>query len=544
MKKLLLVALSTIAIVSTLPFGHAQTYTVLYNLGTQATDPYMPGDPGLIAQGEDGNLHSTATSGGTNTAGAAFVVTPSGSFTSIYDFSYGGGGYPYSGLTLASDGSLWGTTYNTPTIFKVTPQGGVTTMFAMTVEGVDGSYPAAPPTQGTDGNFYGTATLGGTNNDGTIYKITPSGTFTVLYTCKATDCYGPRAPLTQGSDGNFYGTSEYGGANGQGCIFRITPAGMLTVLYSFDYTHGSSLVAALVQGTDRNFYGTTYGGGNSGYGTIFKMTLAGVLTVLHNMDGFSDGRYLDSGLVQATDGNFYGVAVNGGSTDGYGSLFKITSAGVFAVLYDFDVSTGAYPRTTLLQHTNGLLYGTTQGGGSGSAAPCSVGTCGVIYSFNIGAVPFVSFVGAPVGRVGKSVEILGQGFTGATAVTFGKVPASYTVVSDTYLTAVVPAGATTAAVTVTTPAGRLLSNKKFRVTPQVKTFSPTSGAVGTPVTITGVSLTQATKVTFGGVAATSFTVNSDTQITATVPTGAVTGKITVTTPGGTASSSTNFTVTP
>jgi hypothetical protein len=176
------------------------------------------------------------------------------------------------------------------------------------------------------------------------------------------------------------------------------------------------------------------------------------------------------------------------------------------------------------------------------AVGCGVGECGVFYSVSIGAAAFVAFAGQPVAKVGRTVEILGQGFTGTTNVSFGGTSADYTVVSDTYLTATVPNGATTAAVTVTTPGGTLSSNKTFLVTPQLIQFSPSSGAVNTQVTIRGVSLTQTSKVTFGGVSA-SFTVNSDTEITATVPTGAKTGKIKVTTLGGTATSKTNFTVT-
>jgi IPT/TIG domain len=116
--------------------------------------------------------------------------------------------------------------------------------------------------------------------------------------------------------------------------------------------------------------------------------------------------------------------------------------------------------------------------------------------------------------------------------------------SGTYLTVAVPNGATTGFVRVTTSSGTLTSNKKFRVTPQVTSFSPTSGAMGTTVTITGVSLKQTTSVTFGGAKATMFTVNSDTQVTATVPTAAVSGVIAITTPGGIAKSAATFAVTP
>jgi hypothetical protein len=210
-------------------------------------------------------------------------------------------------------------------------------------------------------------------------------------------------------------------------------------------------------------------------------------------------------------------------------------------LYDFDSTTGAIPEATLLQHTNGILYGDTYQGGTSIPACGNVG-CGVFYSWAAGLKPFVSLVSTS-GKVGKTIEILGQGFTGTSGVSFNGVAASFTVVSDTYLTAVVPTGATTGSVTVTTPGGTLTSNKTFRVTPVILSFSPTSGKVGILVTITGNSLTQTTKVTFGGVQATSFTVKSDTKVTANVPVGAMTGKIAITTPGGTAVSPGVFTVT-
>jgi hypothetical protein len=161
----------------------------------------------------------------------------------------------------------------------------------------------------------------------------------------------------------------------------------------------------------------------------------------------------------------------------------------------------------------------------------------------MGLNPFAALM-LTAGKVGSKVEILGQGFTGTTGVSFNGTAGTFNVVSDTYLTATVPSGATTGSVVVTTPGGKLASNKAFRVTPQILSFSPSSGPVGTTVTIKGVSLTKASKVTFGGVAATSFTVHSDTLVTAKVPTGAKTGKIAITTAGGTAQSATNFTVKP
>lgn len=217
-----------------------------------------------------------------------------------------------------------------------------------------------------------------------------------------------------------------------------------------------------------------------------------------------------------------------------GTIYRTTTQGAFSALYNFDRPTGSTPEVTLLQHTTGILYGETLDGGSHND--------GVFYSFKNGLKPFVRLLPTS-GKVGKTVEVLGQGFNGATGVSFNGTTAAFKVSADTYLTATVPAGATTGPVTVTMSGGKLNSNQKFRVTPVIKTFSPTSGPVGTPVVITGVSLTQTTKVTFGGVKATSFTKDSDTQVTATVPTGAITGKIAITTPGGNATSPGIFTVT-
>jgi uncharacterized repeat protein (TIGR03803 family) len=325
-----------------------------------------------------------------------------------------------------------------------------------------------------------------------------------------------------------------------GTVFKITPAGKVTFLYKFDQTHGAGPLGPLVQGSDGNFYGTTSAGGNaSGDGVIFKLTPLGKLLWTFPLNGSVDGKQPSAGLVQVTDGKgstvaFYGATTAGGSK-GFGTLYKITPAGVFSPIHDFDNNAGAMPEVTLLQHTSGVLYGDTNVGGSDGA--------GTFYSLHDALKPFVRLLPAS-GKVGSSIEILGQGFMGTTGVSFNGIAASFKVLSGTYLTATVPSGASRGSVTVVTPTGTLTSNQIFVVTPFIKSFNPSSAKVGIPVTITGTTFTGTTKVTFGGVPATSFTVNSDTQVTANVPTGAVTGKIAITTPSGTAVSATSFTVTP
>jgi uncharacterized repeat protein (TIGR03803 family) len=472
-----------------------------------------------------------------------FMITPGGTLTVPYSFD-ATDAQPYSGLTLGTDGNFYGTTYNGGSsslgnVFKLTPTGTLTVLHDFV--GSDGSNPYAPPIQGTDGNFYGTTTQYEITGDGTVYKITPSGKFTILYSFDRTHGQNPQAPLVQGTDGNFYGTTQAGGANSAGVVYKIAASGKLTVIYNFDgSTHGGHPSGGpLVQGSDGNFYGTANCCGSIGGGVIFKITAAGQFTVLHNINGTTDGSNPVAGLVQATDGNFYGTTIFGGAKSD-GTIFRISPTKPYAykVLYNFDGTTGSSPQVTLLQHTNGILYGDTSTGGDISNT-----SDGVFYSLSLGLKPFVSLVSAS-GKVGTTVEILGQGFKGTTGVSFNGVAAKFTVVLNTYLTTVVPSGATSGPVTVKTPGGTLTSNRLFRVPPVIRSFKPTSGKVGTRVTITGNSLTKTTKVTFEGVNATSFTVNSDTQVTATVPNGAKTGKIGITTSGGTAISSGIFTVQP
>jgi uncharacterized repeat protein (TIGR03803 family) len=453
--------------------AHAQAFAVKYNFGSAANDPLQPYFSGIVAQGRDGNLYSTTEFGGANRAGTMFKVTPSGTLTLQYSFP-NTDSFPVAGLTLGTDGDFYGAaasggTSGYGTVFKIAPSGPETVLH--TFDNTDGYQPLAPPIQGTDGNFYGTTELGGAFSVGTVYKITPAGKFTLLHSFNATDGLSPDAPLVQGTDGSFYGTTYDGGTSSYGEVFKITASGNLTVLYNFEFTHGARPISPVVQGNDGSFYGTTSTGGAQGAGVIFKITAAGTLTILHVMNGTTDGGYPTAGLVQATDGNFYGVNSAGGSNacitgNGCGTIFKISprSPYAYSVLYNFDGTGGSYPAVTLVQHTNGTLYADTNVGGTGDVSPCTVGLCGVFFSFNAGLRAFVSPVSAS-GKVGNTIGILGQGFTGTTGVSFNGTPAAvFNVRSGTFLTATVPSGATTGFVIVTTPRRQLKSNKKFRVT--------------------------------------------------------------------------------
>jgi uncharacterized repeat protein (TIGR03803 family) len=270
--------------------------------------------------------------------------------------------------------------------------------------------------------------------------------------------------LIQGTDGDFYGTTTNGGSgSSDGEVFKITSKGVLTVLFPFDGVHGVSPFGPLIQASDGNFYGTTFGGGANNFGTVFKMAPDGTTTVLHSFNFNPDGARPNAGLVQGTDGNLYG-AVGFGGTKGFGTIFRLTLGGTYKVLYTFDQTTGAYPLVTLMQHTGGLMYSDTQRGGTG-ANSCSGGNCsGVFYSLSEGLSPFVSLV-TPAAKAGKTIGILGQGLKGTTAVSFNGTPATFKVVSATYVTATVPVGANNGPVMVTTPGGTLTSNKKFLLLP-------------------------------------------------------------------------------
>jgi uncharacterized repeat protein (TIGR03803 family) len=542
--------------VATAVVAPAQTFKTLTSFnGTDGADPHS-----AMVQGFNGNYYGTTLTGGANSSGTVFELSPTGKLTTVYSFCAKSGCTdglePYGGLVQATNGNLYGTTfeggtYDFGSVFEVTPAGKLTTLYSFCPKSgcSDGDEPYSGLVQATNGNFYGTTSGGGTYSRGTVFEITPAGTLTTLYSfCPQSGCQDgnlPYAGLVQATNGNFYGTTYYGGANGVGTVFEITPKGKLTTLYSFcsqsACSDGANPYSALVQARNGNLYGTATNGGNNGSGTVFEVTPGGKLTTVYRFcskSGCADGYYPYGAVVQGTDGNFYGTTTAGGTGKSGGTVFKVTPAGKLTTLYSFCSQTncpdGQVPYAGVMQATTGIFYGSTFQGGANNQ--------GTLFSEAVGLGPFVETLYTS-GRVGVAVVILGNNLTGSTAVRFSGKTAKFTVVSATEITTTVPSGATTGSVTVTTPGGKLTSNQVFRVIPQLKSFTPTSGPVGTVVTITGVSLTQTTRVTFGGVKATTFTVNSDTQVTATVPTGAKTGQIAITTAGGTAVSSGIFTVT-
>jgi len=242
----------------------------------------------------------------------------------------------------------------------ILPGATLTTIFSATNLN-DVAWPITPLVQGSDGNFYGTSNP--QSLEFVIYKITPGGVLTRLRCTMWLPEGLPFASLIQGSDGNFYGTTSSG-------VFKITSIGVYTLLYLF--TNGVNVVnskAALVQGNDGYFYGTSSSCGAEGFGTVFRISSNGGFTPLYSFANGADGANPCACLVQGNDGYFYGTTPSGG-TEGFGTVFRISSSGGFTPLYSFTNGVdGANPAAGLIQGSDGNFYGTTRSGGTNAFGP-------------------------------------------------------------------------------------------------------------------------------------------------------------------------------
>lgn len=458
----------------------AQGFTSLYSFCSQTNCPDGKGPNGWLAQGFDGSFYGTTVTGGANGNGTVFKITSAGALTTLHSFNDTDGNNP-SALVLA-----------------------------------------------TDGNFYGTTSSGGgescprgSNLCGTLFKITPSGTLSTLYTfCSQPNCadgYRPMAALVQGRDGNLYGTTLQGGAANQcenfgcGTIFKITLSGAFTTLYTFcpqgncpdGGPDGANPSAALVQGADGSFYGTTMQGGSLakctfGCGTFFKVSPGGALTTLYTFQDDTDS-FFPGQIMQAIDGNFYGTTTS--------TLYKITPGGGFTTIHTFDFSDG-YTPVGLLQADDGNFYGVAEQGGNNN---CIFG-CGIVFKTN------------PTGTITTL-----HAFDGSD----GGVP-----------TGGLLQGTDGNLYGTTSQGGASNDGTVFKIasglTPFLETL-PSFGSVGSPVTVLGSNLTGATSLSFNGTPAT-FTVVSASEITTTVPIGATTGTVKAAIPGNTLVTYTDFQV--
>ncbi len=552
---------------------------------------------GGLTLGNDGNFYGTTFSGGTNNRGTIFRVLPNKpinqalellhSFTAWSATNLKDGSSPYSSPVQGRDGNFYGTTYgggklNRGTVYKIAPNGTgfqVIYDFGQKVNNPDNPalplftvHPIASLILGKDGNFYGTTTDDSINSNGTgkIFRITPSGVLTVLHVFHNIDGYLPRSPLMQGTDGNLYGTTGAGGKFGQGTVFKLNLTGnKLTTLHDFQVCApcGAGEVnkpyAGLVQTGDGTLYGVAATGGLSGLGGLFKITTAGVYVPVFDFVNAAPSPSAAAPFstpMLHTNGKIYG-------------MYNRFPGGI----YRFDVGAPAFVKPIPDAATAGVEIGITGdfvGITDVRFNGISVPFVKVSDTYITVIVPFGSATGTIVvlkgtiqvktikvflvlptftgfspisGAIGDSIILTGTSLSQVTSVRFAgnkTVPrAQISVDNDSQLTVNVPVGAQTGKITIITKGGSAVSATNFKVLPTLSGITPSSGVIGSTVTITGASLSQTTAVKFGGNVAATFTVVNDNQLTANVPVGALTGKITITTKGGSVTSATNFTVT-
>ncbi len=332
--------------------ARAQTVDFVYDFHKSGHPSYGVS----MAQGTDGNLYGSAN-GGAHGQGEIFRMSPSGDLTTIYTFCAKSkcpdGSIPGS-VILGSDGNLYGVAYaggsdvgfslGSGTVFKITPGGELTTLYAFctTAGCADGQAPRGL-ILASDGNFYGATQVGGEFSQGTIFSISPAGAFKLLHTfCSQSNCGdggSAQSSPVQGIDGNFYGVAYSGGSHNGGVIYRITAAGTYKVLYNFcsyqtSCPTGSNPSGALAKDAAGNFFGTTaFGGDTRNDGVAFEFTSKHQYKLLHRLQG-DDGSVPQSGLTLASDGDFYGVTQGGGGSR-LGNIYKVTSAGVFKSFFSF-----------------------------------------------------------------------------------------------------------------------------------------------------------------------------------------------------------------
>lgn len=325
---------------------------------------------------------------------STLVAQPAISFSTLHTFTGPEGAQPYAGLVQGSDGYFYGTTYsggtsNGGTVFKINTTGALTSLYSFPVS----TWVKAGLVEGTDGYYYGMTYQGGTNGNGSVFKIDTNGAEAPLYSF--TNALGPgytipKATLIQASDGFFYGTTP-GADNLQGDVFKVSTTGTFAELYKFSGSNGRNPEAApLMQGSDGYLYGTTIFGGTNGTGTVFKISTNGALSTLYSFSNRNDGGYPYSGLVQASDGFLYGITTSG-STNGTGTVFKIGTNGAFSTLCCFpwsNPSNSVNYQAGLIQGSDGFFYGTSYlGGNYARGAVFQVSTNGaltVLYSFTGG----------------------------------------------------------------------------------------------------------------------------------------------------------------
>jgi uncharacterized repeat protein (TIGR03803 family) len=351
--------------------AQARGLTVLYNFAGSSDG----GDPfASLIRDSAGNLYGTADYGGTAFAGVVFKVAPNGTETVLYNFSGGAdGAQPFSALVRDKAGNLYGTTTmggsaNAGVVFKL-DSGGTETVLHNFTGGSDGTTPTGGLLEDKAGNFYGTASQGGTSNAGVLFEIDANGKYSILHTFTgaANDGkYPTYTSLLMDSKGSLYGVTEEGGAADGGILYKLSKTGKLTILHSFmgGTTDGCNVLGVPFKDENGNFYGTTSSCGTSSLGTVWKVSASGTETVLHSFaGGTSDGEYPLAGVIVDAGGNVYGNTETGGASN-FGTVYGIAADGTFTLVHSFDGTDGKFPYGSFVRTAKGTLFGSTQNGGT------------------------------------------------------------------------------------------------------------------------------------------------------------------------------------
>jgi uncharacterized repeat protein (TIGR03803 family) len=349
-----------------------------------------------VVEGSDGALYGTTSHGGLNDLGTVYRLNKDGSgYALLHSFTHPDARTPQAGLYEASNGLLYGTTsYRTPnsygTVFQLEKSGSnFTVLHTFTGTNSEGWYPQAALAEGNDGALYGTTTHGGLEGQGTVFKLNLDGSsYGVVHHFSWDNGDGriPQAGLFKGTNGTFFGTTSVGGSADYGSVFNFDPAtSNNAVVTSFSWTGGDGWnpQANLLEASDDWLYGTTFNGGSNDFGTVFRMNKdRNGYTVLHHFNWLTDGAFPQGGVIEATNGALYGTAFEGGS-NGFGTVFTLNKDGsAFVVLHHFSGirTNGSHPQAALLQASDGVLYGTTAQGGTNN--------WGTVFKLNLNGTGF------------------------------------------------------------------------------------------------------------------------------------------------------------
>jgi uncharacterized repeat protein (TIGR03803 family) len=360
-----------VVVLSLVTLAQGQTFTTLYNFtgGSDGGNPYA----GVI-QDQSGNLYGTTAYGGLYAYGVVYEVNSSGVETMLYHFAGNtDGGIPRTSVIRDSKGNLYGTTSygygDCGVVFEVDSTGKETVLHSFFGGASDGCYPLQGVIKDNKGNLYGTTYRGGASNQGTVFRLSPHGTETLLHSFAGGPSDGAMPDfghLLMDKAGNLYGVTEEGGSSGLGAAYKLTAKRKETLLHSFagNSSDGCYPLGSVSMDKAGNLYGTTYACGSSGDGTVWKVSKKGTETILHNFaGGLSDGCHPYAGVVLDSKSNLYGDT-SGCGVNTYGTVWQLSARGTLTLLHSFDRSDGYTPFGELLRTAKGELFGSTYGGGS------------------------------------------------------------------------------------------------------------------------------------------------------------------------------------